>query len=113
MTVTSDRSIVINFTGDVEFTQEFESTTSTTSPGQNQLVSVTTGLVVTVPTGSSGVTIIPPTTNTTAMTIKGVTGDTGIGLGLVSPSSLALSTTSTTFILAAASTISNVRLIFS
>ncbi len=113
MSVTSSRSIVLGFTSAVEYTQEFSAAASTTSSGQNQLVSVTTALTVTVPSNSVAVTIIPPTANTTALTVKGVSGDTGVGLHLTDPSSIGLSTTQSTFILAAATTTAGVRLIFS
>jgi len=113
MSVTSDRSVTINWSQDVTYQQTFEAVTSTTGPGWNQLVSVTTGLVITIPSNAVAVTIIPPVANTTALTIKGVTGDTGIGIGASDPSSFALSTTQTTLVLAAASTTSGVRVIFS
>lgn len=113
MSVTSDRSVTINFSSEVNYQQTFGAATSTTGSAQNQLVSVTTGLVVTVPSNAVAVTIIPPVANTTALTIKGITGDTGIGLHKTDPSSFGLSTTQTTFVLAAASTTSGVRIIFS
>ena len=113
MSVTSNRSVVINWTSDVEYTQEFPAAVSPLGSGVMQLVTVTTALTVTVPTNAVGVMIIPPVSNTTALTIKGIAGDTGIGIHLTDPTSLGLSTTQTTIILAAATTTSNVRLIFS
>ena len=43
---------------------------------------------ITVPTWAVGVIIIPSPTNAVAMTLKGITGDTGILLALVTPSFL-------------------------
>jgi hypothetical protein len=48
---------------------------------------------ITVPNWSVGVLIIPATTNVIAMTLKGVTGDTGIALSLTAPSLLAFPAT--------------------
>jgi hypothetical protein len=37
-------------------------------------------------------TIIPPSGNVVTLTLKGITGDTGVGLHLTQPTSLALAT---------------------
>ena len=43
---------------------------------------------ITVPTGATGVIVIPPVANTVALTLKGIAGDTGIPLSLTQPSVL-------------------------
>jgi hypothetical protein len=117
MSVTSYRSVVVNFTGDFEYTQEFPvagPVTSTTSPGQNQLITVnTTATAVTIPSGSVGVTIIPPVSNTTAtLSVTDSTGVVAVNTGTTGVNSFSLSTTATLYLKASAS-LSNVRVIFS
>lgn len=112
MSVTSDRSVVISFTGDVEFTQEFPATTNSSGSGQNQLVTLAAGAnTITVPSNAVAVTIIKPTGNTVTLTLKGVTGDTGIALSLTSPDSISLASVST-FVLTASDTVT-IRLVYS
>ena len=112
MAVTSNRSIVITQAGDVEYTQEFEAAVNATGSGKNDLANLSSGNnTITIPTNAKAVTIIPPTGNTVALTLKGVAGDTGVGLHLTDPSSIAL--TSTTFVLNAASALTGLRLIYS
>lgn len=60
---------------------------------------------VTIPTGATAVLIIPPTGNANAITLKGVTGDTGVPLSLTKPSAIALAASSGFGILTGASTI--------
>ena len=40
---------------------------------------------ITVPTGAGGVIVQPPTAGTKTLTLKGVSGDTGIALSLIAP----------------------------
>lgn len=113
MSVTSDRSVVINFSSDVEYSQEFSATTNATGSGQNQLVNLSSGAnTITVPANAVAVTIIPPSANAVSITLKGVTGDTGIALNLTDPSSIGLNSVST-FCLTAGGSITGVRLIYS
>lgn len=60
---------------------------------------------ITVPTGGStqptAVTIVPPAGNTVSLTLKGVTGDTGVSLHLTDPTILAIASSQTTFVLTA------------
>lgn len=58
---------------------------------------------VSVPTGAVGVIIQPPASNTILVTLKGVNGDTGVGLNKTLPTVLELDTTQTSFVLNAAS----------
>ena len=50
-----------------------------------------------VPTGATAVLIVPDSANTAAITLKGVTGDTGIALHLTDPTTIALSSSVTSF----------------
>jgi len=112
MAVVSNRQVLISWTGDVEYTQEFDAAVNNAGPGDNHLLNLSSGAnTITVPTGTKAVTIIPPTGNTVVMTLKGIAGDTGIALQLTDPSSIAL--TSTTFVLNAASALTGLRLIYS
>lgn len=45
---------------------------------------------ITVPTGATAVLIIPPSGNAQTITLKGVTGDTGVPLSKTMPSAIAL-----------------------
>lgn len=112
MSVTSERSITLGFTGDVEYEQTFAATNVNTGSGQNQLQSLASGNnTITVPSAAVAVTIIPPVGNAVVLTLKGVNGDTGIVIHPSDPSSIGLSGV-TSFVLNAASIVT-VRLIFS
>ena len=112
MSVTSDRTITIQFTGDVEFSQPFDAASSALGTGDNNVVSLSSGNnTITVPTNAVAVTIIKPSDNTVQIIAKGVNGDTGIRLHLTDPDSISLGT-SPVLVLNAASSVM-VRLIFS
>lgn len=106
MPVTSNRKITITFENDIEYSQAFDAIQNGSSPGAIDVVGLIAGAnTITVPSGSTGATIIPPSTNTETMTLKGVSGDTGIALALTSPTSIALATV-TTFVITAGGVIS-------
>ena len=112
MSVTSDRSINIQNTSDVEYQQTFEAASNASGSGQNQLVALSSGNnSITIPTSAVAVTIIKPSGNTVQLYAKGVSGDTGVKLHLTDPDSISLGT-SAVLVLNAASTVT-VRLIFS
>lgn len=112
MSVTSNRSTVITWTGDVEYSQEFEAAVNASGSGNNYLTNLSSGNnTITCPTSAKAVTIVPPAANTVLVTLKGVAGDTGVQLHLTDLSSIAL--TSTTFVLNAASALTGLRLIWS
>lgn len=112
MSVTSNRSVTIEWSGDVEYSQTFDAQTVSTGSGQNQIVALSSGNnTITPPTNAIAVTIIFPDGNTVQVTLKGVNGDTGIALNLTGPTSLGLQSVST-FVLSAASAVT-VRLIYS
>lgn len=94
MAVTSNRIARISFSGDVNAPDlTYAAAQNTASPGMVETKALANGFnSIAVPTGSKSVTIIPPSGNTTTLTLKGVTGDTGIGLHLTDPTSIGLAT---------------------
>lgn len=58
---------------------------------------------ITVPTGSVGVVIVPDADNTTALTLKGVSGDTGISISPSDPTLLTFGTAPASIVVTAAS----------
>lgn len=81
--------------------------------GQRQLITLASGAnTITVPTGSTMVIIVPPTTNTQTMTLKGVTGDTGIALDVAKPFVLSLAAGVASFVITAGAQIVGVGFTF-
>lgn len=118
MAITSDRSIRVQFASDLILDKVFAAAQNTVSIGKCELVALASGAnTITVPTSGSNlpkaVTIIPPTGNTTSITFKGVSGDTGVRLHDTDPSSISLHSSVTTFVLTAGGTINNVQLVWS
>lgn len=116
-------SITAVFTGGASYSGD-ESTagTATTASSTNsdapdfgaRLVNLSSGFnTITLPTGHTvyGVSIFPPSGNSTSLTLKGITGDTGIPLHVTKASHIALVTGATTFGLTAGSAMS-VRLAY-
>ena len=58
-------------------TNNYQSTAVTLASGAN---------TITVPSWATAILIEPSTANVVALTLKGVTGDTGVALGLTAPS---------------------------
>lgn len=117
MAVTSNRSIQIIFSGSVKYSQEFAAASNATSVGVSELYSLTTGAnIITVPEPSgflvSGVTIIPPAGNTATLTLKGVSGDTGVGIHPTDPTSIGIATGTTSFVLSASAGVAGLRIVF-
>ena len=71
-----------------------------------QAFTAATFAAVAVPAGSIGVMIIPDNSNVGTITLKGVTGDTGVNLRKSKPSYLSLDEAAASFGLLCASTIS-------
>lgn len=116
MSTRSNRKITIATRGDLDSDQTFSAAENTSAPGQYELKTLASGAnTITVPTGGStptGVTIIPPSGNTTAITVKGVTGDTGVRIHDTDPTSLGLDSSVTDFCLTAGAQITGVRLVW-
>lgn len=70
---------------------------SATSTDALGVVALSSGFnSVTVPSNTTGVVIVPPAGNTQTITLKGVTGDTGIPLHVTNATLLTLPSSSTT-----------------
>jgi hypothetical protein len=117
MATTAERIITIVYSGDTIGSEIIEAADNTVSPGSIDLVTLASGFnSITVPTGGAtckAVTIKPPSGNTIQITLKGITGDTGVLLHLTDPSSISLSPSQTTIGLNAASSCPGVRLYWS
>lgn len=94
MAVTSNRITRVSLSGDVNAPDlTYAAAQNTSSPGMVETKALASGFnSITVPTGSKSVTIIPPSGNTVTLTLKGITGDTGIGIHLTDPTVLGLAT---------------------
>lgn len=117
MAITANRSEVITFTGDVTATFTHTAAANAASPGSLQIYTLASGdNTITLPTGGSVVksaTIIPPSGNTQSITIKGVTGDTGLVLSLTEPTTLTFKATpATTFLIVTGGIITGLRIVW-
>lgn len=118
MSITSSRNVQVSFSGDITEAIVQSALDNTVSPGKTDIVSLSLGAnTITAPVISglvvTALTIIPPAANTVLMTLKGVTGDTGITLHKTDPTSIALDTTFVSLVINAAAAIAGVRLIWS
>ena len=112
MATTATRTISIVYSGDVVGTQSLAAASNAASPGQVTYQDLSSGFnQIDVPSGGTpvSVTIVPPTGNTTSITLKGVTGDTGFRLHDTDPSSISLYSSVTSIGLTTGGAISNVR----
>lgn len=116
MSVTSRRAIDVTFEGDQEASWTSDASPNEDSPGAIQIVTLSSGNnTITVPGGGAtvaGVTIIKPTDNSTAITFKGVAGDTGVRLHDTDPDSISLHSGVASFVLNAGAEIVGVRLVW-
>ncbi len=114
---TATRKVTITYSGDVDGEQILNAADNTDSPAMVEIKTLASGAnTITVPTAGTvptAVTIVPPTDNTTAITLKGVTGDTGVRIHDTDPTTIALDDSVTTFCLTAAAQIVGVRLYWS
>lgn len=114
---TSNRTITLVFTGPPAGTQTIQAAENSAAPNSIEIKTLASGAnTITVPTGGATVTactIVPPAGNTANLTLKGVTGDTGIQLHDTDPSVISLDSATTEFCLTAASTITGLRLYWS
>lgn len=112
MATQAARQIVITYTGDVDGVETIEAAANVASPGAISFVNLALGFnSIAVPGGTPvSVTILPPAGNTTSITLKGVTGDTGIVLHDTDPTCIAIDSSVTTIGLTAGAAITGVRL---
>lgn len=112
MAATATRTITIVYSGDVVGTQTLAAASNTASPAEVRAVDLSSGFnQIDVPSGFTpvSVTIVPPAGNTTSITLKGVTGDTGIRLHDTDPTNIAIHSSVTSIGLTTGGAISNVR----
>jgi hypothetical protein len=118
MAVTATRTETITFSGDgINSSVVNQASPNAASPGQVDIVTLASGAnTITPPSGGStpkACTIVPPAGNTNTITLKGISGDTGVALHKTDPSVIALDNPSGTFVLMAGGTITGARLIWS
>lgn len=117
MATASARTQTITFTGDVTATQTNAAAQNPASPGMVELKNLAAGAnTIAIPTGGAtpvAVTIVPPAGNTAALTLKGVAGDTGVGLHLTDPTTIALAAGQASFVINAAAGVTGIRFIWS
>jgi hypothetical protein len=115
MAVTAQRSITIQFTGDIEAANNFAAANNAASPSKIDVVTLALGANTITPPSvvPTALTIIPPLGNTSLITLKGVAGDTGVPLHLTDPTTIGLDATFTSLVLNAAAQITGVRLVWS
>lgn len=117
MATSAARVATITYTGDVTGVETLSAAVNAASPGQTELITLASGAnTITKPAGGSTVvalTIVPPAGNTNLITLKGVTGDTGVPIHKTDPTTVALDSTATTICLNAAAQITGVRLFWS
>lgn len=114
MSASSLRTTTIVYTGDVVGTETIVTALNAASPASVEIKTLASGAnTITVPTGGSTVvacTIVPPAGNTQTMILKGVTGDTGVGLHLTDQTVIALAAGAVNFVITAGGTITGLRL---
>ena len=117
MSVSSTRKTTIVYSGDVDGTQEIAAADNANSPGTIGPITITTGsATIIVPTGGAvptAVTIVPPGGNEASITLKGVVGDTGIRLHNTDPTTIALHSSITQFVLTVGADVVGLRLFWS
>ncbi len=117
MSVTAVRSQTITYSGDVSGTETVSAASNAASPGSVEIKTLSAGAnTITVPTGGTtptAVTVLPPVGNTNLITLKGIAGDTGVALHKTDPTTIALDSTVTTFVLNAAAQITGARFYWS
>lgn len=114
MATTAARVINITYTIDTIGQEAIPAASNAASPGSVTMHTLASGAnTITAPTGGSvlaGATIVPPANNTQTLTLKGVTGDTGVLLHKTDPTSIALDSSVTTFCLTAGNTITGLKI---
>ena len=111
MAVTATRTTTITFSGDVVGTQSLAAASNAASVGAIETKTLASGFTAhTVPTGTCvSLTIVPPTGNSTSITLKGVTGDTGIRLHDTDPTTIAINSSVTSIGITTGAEITGVR----
>ncbi len=117
MAVNAARTITINLTGDVISDKIFAAIQNSVSPGSITVHALVTGAnTITVPLVSGitvkAATIIPPAGNIQSIILKGVTGDTGVVISKVDPTSISFEAAPVNFVLTAGGSIDGLRIVW-
>ena len=115
MPTTSSRTTVITNTGDFLGTQYISAASNTDASGEQRLITLANGNnTITLPTNVvvRSITVIPPSGNTTAITLRGVAGDTGIRVHNTDPFTISFDTSVTTFVINVAAEVVDVRIVY-
>lgn len=113
MATTALRTTTIVYTGDTTGTETIPAASNAASPGSVEIKTLASGANgITVPSGGAttvSCTIVPPVGNTTSITLKGVSGDTGIRLHDTDPSTISIDPSTTSFFLTTTVIITGVK----
>lgn len=113
MSTVANRKITITYAGDIDGTNVLDAAVNNASPAAISFITLASGAnTITPPAGFKSATILPPAANAVAITLKGVTGDTGVRLHNTDPSSFGIDSSVATFCLTAASSIAGVIIIW-
>lgn len=112
MAATGTISVTGTVSGEPEGSSTIALSWTLTAAVSDALVGLSSGAnTITVPTGTTLVIIIPPTTNTETITLKGVSGDTGRQISKTKPTILAWETGSD-FVLTTSAAIAAAKVLF-
>lgn len=113
MAISCVSTINLAYAGDRNQTYAFATASNPISPDEENYVNLASGdNTITVPTvgvTAFGAVIIPPSTNTAVLTLKGNAGDTGVALNRKNPSQIGLDSGVSSFILNASAAVVGVR----
>lgn len=117
MAISAARFISITFSGDQGYNVAPAAAANAASPASQELKNLASGdNTITVPSSApavvTAVTIVPPSGNTQALTLKGIGADTGFKIHKTDPSSIALDPTTASFVINAAGTVTGMRLVW-
>lgn len=102
MSKTSTSTISVTVLGDGTSLTDSDTVVDATSAVAPTSASLSAGAnTISVPSGVNGVKIKPLPSNVVTLTLKGVTGDTGVPISPSQPSYLALPTGASTFVITA------------
>ena len=86
---------------------------NTAAPGEIRVQTLASGAnTITPPTGATGAVLVPPSGNSTSITFKGVTGDTGLRLHNTNPTFITLNAATDTFVLTTGAAITSFRIVW-
>lgn len=116
MSVTSNHSFLIQYSGDIQLSDTFLGLSNSASPGQQEIKDFNTGANTIQPPVAglstvTGVLIIPPAANTQTLILKGNSGDIGVTIAKTEPTYIALGNANS-FVINASGIVAGVRFIW-